>query len=301
MKIQRRDKLIFKSAYYLTSLICLSLLVWAVIRIHINTSASFGLMLVIYAITALYLALTIRVTHKLWGFKKFITHSLSLQLFPLCVAIITSNTIPEESVPASTSKEIIEEEIVLGAYEPLTGRPRDYERYFNDLQDKQKEAALKNGFAPFESRSAIEANYQKLYDEGMLVHIKSNPKYIVRDLTHSSPYVVPKVAKLLDDIAVAFIRKTQSRSRFMVTSVLRTEEDIKKLQRVNKNASSASCHCNGTTIDISYARFEQDEERPRNLYELRLALAQVLHELRAEGRCYVKIERKQLCYHITVR
>ena len=26
-----------------------------------------------------------------------------------------------------------------------------------------------------------------------------------------------------------------------------------------------------------------------------------IHELRKEGRCYVKIERKQYCYHITVR
>ena len=107
--------------------------------------------------------------------------------------------------------------------------------------------------------------------------------------------------ELLEDIADSFQKKTHSKSRFMVTSVLRTEEDIAKLRRVNGNASAASCHCNATTIDISYVRFGQDELRPRNEYELRLALAQTLHELRKEERCYVKIERKQYCYHITVR
>ena len=79
------------------------------------------------------------------------------------------------------------------------------------------------------------------------------------------------------------------------------EEDVKKLKRVNGNASTNSCHCNATTIDISYVRFEDDKIRPRSNYELRLALAQTLHELREAGRCYVKIERKQYCYHITVR
>ena len=64
---------------------------------------------------------------------------------------------------------------------------------------------------------------------------------------------------------------------------------------------SAFIFCNATTIDISYVRFGEDSSNPRNLYELRLALAQTLHELRKEGRCYVKIERKQYCYHITVR
>ena len=133
------------------------------------------------------------------------------------------------------------------------------------------------------------------------MQIESNSKYIVRDLTVSSPYVVPKVEELLDDIAEGFQEKTQSKSRFVVTSVLRTEEDIAKLRKTNVNASSASCHCNATTIDISYVRFGADELKPRNDYELRLALAQTLHELRKAGRCYVKIERKQYCYHITVR
>jgi hypothetical protein len=110
------------------------------------------------------------------------------------------------------------------------------------------------------------------------------------------------MAELLDDLADRFQERTKSRTRFVVTSVLRTEEDVKKLQRVNGNASSNSCHCNATTIDISYVRFDNKNiAHTRDPYELRLALAEVLYELRKEGRCYVKIERKQYCYHITVR
>jgi hypothetical protein len=301
MDIQQRRKLIFKSTYYLTTLICLGLLVWAMVYAFKNLNIPSILALVICILVAIYLVYAIKASRKRWGFEKFVTHTLALQLAPLCVALLALNLIPEQSATAPALNDIAEEEIVLGPYEPLTGRPRDFECSFNDLQDKQKEAALKNGLAPFESRAVIEANYNRLHKEGKLVHIKSNSKYIVRDLTYSSPYVVPKVAKLLNDIALAFIQKTQSRSRFIVTSVLRTEEDIEKLREVNGNASSNSCHCNATTIDISYASFEQDEERPRDLYELRLALAQVLHQLRKEERCYVKIERKQFCYHITVR
>ena len=95
--------------------------------------------------------------------------------------------------------------------------------------------------------------------------------------------------------------KTQSKAQFVITSVLRTEEDIKKLKKKNGNASSNSCHCNATTVDISYSRFGQEGGGEQEDYHLRLALAKTLHELRAEGRCYVKIERKQYCYHITVR
>lgn len=34
---------------------------------------------------------------------------------------------------------------------------------------------------------------------------------------------------------------------------------------------------------------------------LKLVLAQVIFDLKNEGRCYVKHERQQACFHITVR
>lgn len=291
MDIQGIDKrrLTIQTIYYLVTLLCLGVLTWALNYLYRYFNVALVLWILLYIAIAAYIIGAIYITIKLKrGIHKVAFHSLALQLLPLVAAIVSFSSTPTP-----------EEEMEI--YTPLTGKPRTYERYFNDMQSVQKEAALRNGLAPFESQAAIEAQYKKLRRRGDLVRIETNPKYIVRDLTYSSPYVVPKVEELLEDIAEAFQKKTQSKSRFMVTSVLRTEEDIAKLRRVNGNASAASCHCNATTIDISYVRFGQDELRPRGEYELRLALAQTLHELRKEGRCYVKIERKQYCYHITVR
>ncbi len=278
-------KLAIRFAYYLITLIALGVAGRALRDAYRFFNISLWLWGCIYFVLALYVTGAIVFTAKIRrGVRKVAFHSLTLQLVPLLFAISIFNHIAEGD------KHI-----------PLTGRTGSYERHFNDLQPKQKKAALKNGLPPFESRADIEAQYKKLRREGKLVHIESNSKYIVRELTSSSPYVVPKVEKLLDDIAERFQEKTASKSRFVVTSVLRTKEDVAKLKKTNINASSASCHCNATTIDISYVRFGQDEFRPRNDYELRLALAQTLHELRKEERCYIKIEHKQYCYHITVR
>ena len=284
-----KGKLRFKLIYYLVTLCCLGVVVLALRRAYLFLNIPMALWILLYVAMAAYLVAALLFVDKLKrGTHRFLAHSLTMQILPICAAIALFGYAHDE-------KQITEE-----VYKPVTGKPSTYERYFNDMQDKHKASALKNGLEPFASRAEIEAQYKKLHRSRKLVHIATNPKYIVRDLTHSSPYVVPKVEELLDDIAEAFQKKTQSKCRFVVTSELRTEEDIKKLKRVNGNASSASCHCNATTIDISYVRFGEDPVKQRSDYELRMALAQTLHELRKAGRCHVKIERKQYCYHITV-
>lgn len=283
MEKSRRNT-IFILLHHLLTLVALGLLVWALYNAYLYFNIPLALWILLYIATALYLVVSIIFMRKQRGWRRLIVHSLALQLVPICATIFTFGVISESTV-----------------YTPIEGKAREYERAFHDLQDKQKAAALANGLAPFKSRADIEANFGKLRLTRKLVRIETNPKYIVRELTTSSPYVVPKVRDLLEDIAVRFQEKTQSKARFMVTSVLRTEEDVKKLRKTNVNASTNSCHCNATTIDISYVRFGVDRVRPRDNYQLRLALAQTLHELRKEGRCYVKIERKQYCYHITVR
>ena len=275
---------LFILIYRLLTLVCLGFLVWALYNAYLYFNVPLALWILLYIAIAIYLVGAVVLVSKSRGIYKFIIYSLALQLVPICATIFTFWLISESTI-----------------YTPIEGKAKIYERSFNDLQNKQKESALANGLAPFKSRAEIEENYGKLRLTRKLVHIESNPKYIVRELISSSPYVVPKVRDLLDDIAVRFQEKTQSKTRFIVTSVLRTEDDVKKLRKTNVNASTNSCHCNATTIDISYVRFGVDRVRPRDNYQLRLALAQALHELREEGRCYVKIERKQYCYHITVR
>ena len=289
----------FKRVFNLITFVSLGLFVWAMCSAYQRLDIHLILWILIYALFAVYFVMVIKVIRGRSGINRFFTHIFTLHLVPICVAILLFVYLPDAKPSASQNKEQKAE--LPASYKPLSGRPRDYERHFNDMQDKQKAAAVANGLETFESRAEIEGKYSQLQSSKRLKKIETNANYVVRDLTYSSPYVVPKMAKLLDDIAASLQAKTQSNARFVVTSVLRTKEDIAKLKRVNGNASSDSCHCNATTVDISYVRFGQDGENEQENYLLRLALAQTLHELRKEGRCYVKIERKQYCYHITVR
>ena len=61
----------------------------------------------------------------------------------------------------------------------------------------------------------------------------------------------------------------------------------------------ASAHLYATTVDITYRRFEGTDLVNADIYKY--IMAEVLRDLRKEGRCYVKFELKQACYHITVR
>lgn len=54
-------------------------------------------------------------------------------------------------------------------------------------------------------------------------------------------------------------------NQIIVTSVLRTADDVKRLRRRNGNASANSAHAFGTTFDVSYRRFckvEDPDGRP---------------------------------------
>lgn len=94
--------------------------------------------------------------------------------------------------------------------------------------------------------------------------------------------------------------------QIIVTSVLRSEEDVERLRRHNLNASENSCHRFGTTFDICYNRYRtvQTELSPRRAVSndtLKWVLSEVLRDMRTAGRCYIKYEVKQGCFHLTVR
>jgi uncharacterized protein YdiU (UPF0061 family) len=130
--------------------------------------------------------------------------------------------------------------------------------------------------------------------------------YYLDDLTHSMPYLVPKAHKLLKDIGMAFRDSLKARGggnyRIKVTSVLRTPALVKQLRRRNRNAVDTSAHLFGTTFDISYLKFICDSIGvPRTQEDMKNLLGEVVEQMRQQERCFVKFERKQACYHITVR
>jgi hypothetical protein len=122
---------------------------------------------------------------------------------------------------------------------------------------------------------------------------------------------VPHAAVLLQDIGQAFFDSLYVKGlplhRIIVTSVLRSQEDVAKLRRRNGNATENSCHLYGTTFDICYNRYEtvEDPDGPARRAvrndTLKWVLSEVLRDMREQGRVYVKYEVKQGCFHMTVR
>ncbi|MCM1348243.1 MAG: DUF5715 family protein [Firmicutes bacterium] len=139
-----------------------------------------------------------------------------------------------------------------------------------------------------------------------LVKVTSNPDFYVEPLNYSRPYLIPEASAMLHEIGRRFSDSLAARSgaryRIKVTSVLRTPEGVRRLRRVNRNAVDSSVHQLATTMDISYARFVPDDSRiTHSADELKALLAEILWDMRAEGKCWVKYEIKQPCFHITVR
>lgn len=139
-----------------------------------------------------------------------------------------------------------------------------------------------------------------------LVKIATNADFVLDNLTHSRPYLVPEAADMAHEIGRRFRDSLSARGagdyRIKITSVLRTPDGVRRLRRVNRNAVEASVHQMGTTIDITYASFVAAPGAPHhNEADLKAVLAEVLAAMRSEGKLWVKYERQQPCFHITAR
>lgn len=180
-----------------------------------------------------------------------------------------------------------------------------FEETFPDLNDVQLATAYRIGVKKCADREEAAHRIKEL------VYVGDSPYYKVKPLSHSIPYLVPRAATLLDEIGRSFLDSLASKGipfhKLIVTSVLRTENDIARLRKRNANASEQSCHRYGTTFDVSYNHYirVQDPELPPQVetwaVTLKSVLAEVLRDQRKLGTCYVKYERKQACFHITAR
>ena len=200
--------------------------------------------------------------------------------------------------PKSQRTDIIEDTLV--AY---PGRTFSYKDKFRDTQAKQEQAAKAIGLStPPQNRQ------QAAKMRSQLTLIKTNENYIVDSLTHSIPYLVPTAAAELESIGREFAdilqRNNLPHYRFYVTSVLRTKDDVKYLQKSgNVNATTNSCHCYGTTFDLAYYRYDKVTRTREYMHQdnIKLVLGQVLLNHQRAGKIYVKYEWRQACFHITVR
>ena len=186
-----------------------------------------------------------------------------------------------------------------GAVRMRSRRLGSFGKIFNDSNHTHMVYARLGGISPMN-------NEQEAWVNGKgLVRVSSDKYIYVDSLTHSYPYLKPHAAELLAEIGKRFADTLAARGggayRLKLTSVLRTPMTVGKLRRVNRNATSESAHQYGTTFDISYSKFICDDSTAtrRTFEDLKNLLAEIIYDLRAEGRCLVKHERKQACFHIT--
>ncbi len=175
---------------------------------------------------------------------------------------------------------------------------------FPDQQDVQIQAANHYGVKPVQNRDEAE------HSKGALVYVGSNPFFYVDKLNNSIPYLVPRASVLLQDIGRAYFDSLQIKGiplhKIIVTSILRTKDDVAKLRTRNGNATENSCHLYGTTFDVCYNRYKtvqtaKDLRRQVRNDSLKWVLSEVLRDFRERGRCLVKYEVNQGCFHITVK
>lgn len=179
-----------------------------------------------------------------------------------------------------------------------------FKNTFPDSNNVQIQAAQLHGVTPVQNR--IDAEGRK----AELVYSAANPYYSVDPLRESIPYLVPRANILLQNIGKAFYDSLYIKGipmhQIIVTSMLRTEEDVQRLRTHNGNASENSCHRYGTTFDICYNRYVtvQTAKAPQRQVRndtLKWVLSEVLRDMREQQLCYIKYEVKQGCFHITVR
>ena len=181
-----------------------------------------------------------------------------------------------------------------------------YRDCFPDVQDVHFPAAVANGVRPVQNRE--EADLRK----SDLLYVGANPYYeLDPGMSSSIPYLVPKASMLLQDVGRRFMDSLAVKGiplhTIIVTSVLRTEDDVTRLRRINGNASEQSCHRFATTFDISYNRYhtvsppDQPQRRAVRNDSLKFVLSEVLRDMRESNRCFIKYEVKQGCFHVTVR
>ena len=217
------------------------------------------------------------------------------------LCLIAAAAVVIVSVSARVSAVRADREMILRAENEQPSFQYRYSKIFGDLNAEQMVSARRVGIEPIENRK------QALHSR--LRSVKSCRLYHVEPLTHSVPYLVPEAKRLLEDIGRGFrdsLKKYELKGFCpVVTSLTRTGEDVRNLRKSgNVNASPNSCHFYGTTFDLSFTKFYKCggiENRIVKSVLMKQVLAEAVENLHRQGRCHVKYEYKQACFHITVK
>lgn len=180
---------------------------------------------------------------------------------------------------------------------------KDFSRRLNDRLVDYASAAKQRGIVPCSN----DADIRDRVAAGKLVKVTGGKNYAVDRLTHSSPYLTRDTRKLLEEIARRFRQKTSDKklygTKLIVTSMTRKTESIRRLRRNNSNASVNSPHQYGNAFDITYKRFIVKKLSMTNCDHkfMKEALAEIILQMKKEGKCWATYERSQNCFHVVAR
>jgi len=164
---------------------------------------------------------------------------------------------------------------------------------FPDVVAVQENAYRSGRIRPQETMGDLD----RLRKKGVLVELEDNDRYVIGEMDHSRPYVLPVVKVFLDELSRAYADLLQARKLdyrpFVIISATRSIDSAEELTEENPIARRRSHHLYGKTIDISYKRFGRHESE-------KVCLIEALSTLRRQGRCYVKYEKRG-SLHLTVR
>jgi hypothetical protein len=178
--------------------------------------------------------------------------------------------------------------------------------YSNKLNDRivdYIDQSRTSGIEPCDNQNDITT----LFVTGELSKIRAGRRYLFGDMESSYPYLTRDSKKLLNEISRRFRKNLREdnlwRTKFIITSMTRTTENVKNLSASNINVSENSPHMYGNAFDISYSSFKIGKLHITECdkWYLKEALAEVISELRDEKRCWATYERSQGCYHVVCR
>jgi len=178
-----------------------------------------------------------------------------------------------------------------------------FSKKLNDLIPDYIQSVQNKGLKKFNNESEIKVSVT----EGELLRVRNNCRFIAGDMKHSYPYLTKDAKRLLKETGRRFHRKIKKEgfkgSRFIITSMTRTVEKVKSLNKINVNASENSPHMYGVAFDISYTRFSVLKLKVNECdkWYLKEALAEVIWQLREENMCWATYEKQQGCFHIVAR
>jgi len=185
----------------------------------------------------------------------------------------------------------------------LEYKQKDYSRKLNDRVVDYAAEAKRTGIKVCANDKDLRARIS----EGKLVKVRDTNGYVIDKLTFSSPFLTKDGKKLMDEISRRFREKVSEKgingAKFIVTSMTRKTENVKRLRSYNGNSSENSPHLYGNAFDISYKRFLARKWVLTNCDQkyLKDALGEVIWQLRAEKKCWATYERIQNCYHVVAR